>query len=240
MGQWFEAVCRLLFPRCKCIICGKVSAGQEICPQCRQSLAEGQWQPCYYCAAFVREPVKVCSHCVDHPLVELSRTVAVAPYEGVLKKYIGKLKYYNQRCLAEPMGYAMAWCVREKLPDISFDAVIVVPLTFAREKERGYNQSALLAEALGQKLSIPIWNGVIKRVKETGSQTRLGRQARFDNMKDAFLPDKNISGVAGKTLLLVDDVFTTGATLSACGKILLNAGAKSVYAVTVAAGKNTF
>ncbi|MPN38931.1 hypothetical protein SDC9_186456 [bioreactor metagenome] len=93
---------------------------------------------------------------------------------------------------------------------------------------------------IGRELNIPVGNSVIKRVRETKSQTKLGRQGRFRNMKNAFLPGSDIAKVICMRILLVDDVFTTGATFSACGGILLASGVKEVYGVVMAAGKNTF
>lgn len=113
------------------------------------------------------------------------------------------------------------------------DVVIPVPLHAKKYKKRGYNQSFLLAKFLGEKLSLPVEDKVLQRVKDTPSQTGFGRLGRIENMKEAF-QCPSVQQIKGKIVLLIDDVTTTGATLEACAVALRNAGAKKVMAYTLA------
>jgi ComF family protein len=120
----------------------------------------------------------------------------------------------------------------------SIHALIPVPLNEGREAERGYNQSLLLARVISEELNKPIWDDILGRKNFNRSQTTLGRDARNENMEGAFeyLSHKK---VAGSTLILVDDIITTGATLIACTRALERVGASKVYGITWAAGYNT-
>lgn len=114
----------------------------------------------------------------------------------------------------------------------SFDALVPVPLHPSRERERGYNQAALIAAAFGDIAGVPVLAGALRRTRATVTQTRLGRAGRQGNLEGAFAcPDP--SAAAGKRLLLVDDVFTTGATVSACARALKAAGCAEVGVIAL-------
>ena len=120
------------------------------------------------------------------------------------------------------------------LPELAgVNLVIPVPLFTSRQKKRGYNQSELLARAFCQKTGFALDAKSLVRVRDTGSQTKLGRQERVSNMNGAFAVKKP-AAVKGKTVLLIDDVATTGSTLEACAQALRSAGAKRVLAYTFA------
>jgi ComF family protein len=114
----------------------------------------------------------------------------------------------------------------------SFDALVPVPLHAARERERGYNQAALIAGEFGRWTGAPVLENALRRIRPTGTQTKLGREERKGNLAGAFAcPDP--AAVAGRRLLLVDDVFTTGATVSACALALKAAGAAEVGVIAL-------
>lgn len=154
-------------------------------------------------------------------------------YEGSLMKLIRKFKYGGREDLARPLGRLMAdrWAEEPRLGPA--DAVLPVPLHWIRERTRGYNQAAVLAGIFAEKAGLPLWEGVLKRDRSTKQQTALGRAGREANVRDAFRvarPER----VKGKTLILVDDVSTTGATLESCARVLRQAGARRVGALTAA------
>jgi competence protein ComFC len=120
----------------------------------------------------------------------------------------------------------------ERLRDISFDLIVPVPLHPARQRERGFNQASLLAESLSAETSMPC-RGVLQRIRYTTTQTALDRSERMENLHNAFRLRKN-ADVRGLRVLLIDDVLTTGSTLSECARVLKRAGAISVHAVTAA------
>jgi ComF family protein len=132
--------------------------------------------------------------------------------------------------LAEPLADIM-WATWQSY-SIPCDLIVPVPLHLKRVRERGYNQSALLARALGQRVGIRMANNVICRVRNTKPQVGLSRPERLQNMAGAFVSQHNLTG--SPRILLIDDVCTTGATLEACAKVLLQTGAGSVHALTLA------
>ena len=115
------------------------------------------------------------------------------------------------------------------------DALVPVPLHRTRQAVRGYNQAAALAEALGRELGIPVENRLIRRVRKTVPQKLLRRQMRQNNLKRAFKISKNV--VKLNTIIIIDDIYTTGSTVDAVTAVLQEAGIRQVYFITLAIGK---
>ena len=163
------------------------------------------------------------------------RAISSFPYEGVAKTLIGALKYHQRLGLAPFLGGLLAETVISRLGSDSADAVVPVPLHPARRRERTFNQAEALAELLAERLDLPCRRDLLSRLKPTLPQTELTRAQRQANMQGAFLlkPDPLVRSAR---LLLVDDVFTTGATAEACARRLKEAGAASVIVVTLAHG----
>ncbi|MFW5714074.1 MAG: ComF family protein [Brevefilum sp.] len=154
----------------------------------------------------------------------------LAYYEGVIRECIHALKYDENRGMGELISRWLALLIKET--GWSIDLIMPVPLSYQRLQERGYNQAALIAKPLAARLRKPYRAYGLKRVQDTPSQVGLSAEERRVNVAGAFNADPNIVGL--KTILLVDDVMTTGSTLSACAQALLRARANSVYAVTAA------
>jgi len=178
-----------------------------------------------------------CLNCLARrPAFQIAR--ALGAYEGVLQIAIHHFKYHDRPQLALPLGRYLAEYARKhvsELNDLKFDALVPVPMHPIRQRLRGYNQSERLAQALGKELELPLLTGSLTRIRPTRAQVGLAREARYHNLTGAFqvrLPET----VAGKTLLLIDDVATTGSSLHECADVLKAAGAKAVYALTLAAG----
>jgi ComF family protein len=110
-----------------------------------------------------------------------------------------------------------------------------VPLSGRRQRQRGFNQSAELAKELAKKLSIPLLDGCLIKVKNTASQVELSEKERKENVKGAFLVKKS-AGVKDQKIILIDDVYTTGSTMEECARVLKKAGAKQVWGIVVARG----
>ena len=160
----------------------------------------------------------LCSKCYLHlPRTDFGRDL----YENVMAKLFAnilyELKYKNHPEIGEVMGRMMAKeLMRNGLFD-DIDALVPVPLAKKRERERGYNQSMMLAKGVSEVTGLPIANRVVRRTRFAGSQTRRGRWERNENVEDVFeLQDAD--SISGKHLLLIDDVVTTGATIIACAK----------------------
>ncbi len=173
------------------------------------------------------EPGTLCALCLSAPPLYVKARTAMS-YDDTCRKLIGRFKYSDQTNLLPTLTPWLLRAVRELLP---VDVIIPVPLHRWRLLRRKYNQSALLARAVGEALTIPVELLTLQRQRSTRPQVGMKREERLKNVRDAFV----VTGaVAGKTVLLVDDVLTTGATLEACSETLLAAGASEVRVLTLA------
>jgi competence protein ComFC len=152
-------------------------------------------------------------------------------YQGPVREAVHALKYNHLSGLARPMAEMMAACLEREA--LAVDAVVPVPLFGRRRRLRGYNQSALLGRELARLGGLPLVEGGLARRRDTPPQARsVDAEARRRNVAGAFAADAR--RVEGRSVLLIDDVMTTGATLDACAQALRQAGAASVWALTFA------
>jgi len=182
----------------------------------------------------------LCAPCRLAP-PEFERAVAYAAYEDELREMVHLLKYERVRGVARPLGKMLALSMETLEGAAGSDLMVVaVPLFPTKERQRGYNQSVLVAEAALRELkkSRPGWrlrasHGVLRRVRDTQSQFSLTPQGRRRNLRGAFAVEK-AAMVAGHEVLLVDDIYTTGSTARECARVLRRAGASKVWVATVA------
>ena len=153
-------------------------------------------------------------------------------FSPIFQQLIHLLKYEHFTGVATILAQSLA----EFIP-LNFDLVTAVPLNPVRLKERGYNQSALLAQNLSQITRIPFDDTILKRVRNTPSQTKLSRSERQANVRDAFIA---FGDLEGKRILIVDDVVTTGSTLNECARVLKLAGASKITAAALATPVDIF
>ena len=159
-----------------------------------------------------------------------------APFAGPVRAALHDLKYAGERRLARPLGDALAR--RWARVGTGAEVIVPVPVHAERERRRGYDQAALIADVAGERLGLPVvW--ALERHRATVAQFELGRDERAANVEDAFRVRASLGGraersVAARWVLLVDDVVTTGATLAACALALERAGALAVSAIAVA------
>lgn len=157
-------------------------------------------------------------------------------FNDCVRQLIHMLKYQGKTLPGRLLGEVLGEGLCEVLSESGDWLVMPVPLHSARKRERGYNQSAIIARAVGKVLGFKVCEDGLKRLRHTPSQTRLDRQARFLNM-DAAFGVRNANKIDGRWVILVDDVVTTGATVCACVNALVDAGAKRVVVATVARPK---
>ncbi len=225
LRQWWIAGIDLVFPS-RCAGCGQY--GSVWCEGCHQSLLKITKPICYTCGSSTGKPVRHCQHCGDYP--EGLQVRSYARYQGPLLKAILFLKYRPNRDLAFTMA---AWlldiCSQARMPP---SLVVPVPLGRRRLQSRGYNQAGMIAEALAELLGLEFRENAIRRIRETSSQVGLDHRARYLNVENAFSATADC--VNDQRILLVDDLVTTGSTLSACAIALLDAGASKVVGLAVA------
>lgn len=164
------------------------------------------------------------------PSGESLMVVSAAMFASPLSEGIHRFKYEGQPQLSAAFAARMSaiWLAH----GLRADVIVAVPLHATRLRERGFNQSLLLARHAGPAMGIPVEPQALRRVRRTEQQAHLDPLARQENVRGAFIAQPQLAG--GKTIVLVDDVFTTGATLSECASALYQAGARSVIALTLA------
>lgn len=229
----------LIWPRvCAVESCRRTSdrAERHVCSRCFASLPFHEaGGACRICGGLVAASTRhdfVCEFCQsDPPAYEFARSAVL--YSEPADQLVQDFKFRRATWICEDLVDLLEGAVRAKLEFHDVDVVVPVPLHPNRERERGYNQSALLARSLAKRLDRRADCRSLVRAVDTEHQARLSGDARRNNLKNAFaVPDSR--WVRGRTVLLVDDVMTTGATLSNCARPLLKAGAARVWCVTVA------
>ena len=220
----------LLFPPA-CVGCQQ--AGHYLCSDCAQKVEPIGSAICAHCGTVQRAATPACLDCqliLDSPL---QFTRIATRHSGPMRQGIHHLKYENRpelapllaRYLVTVFAYSPWQAIYSQL-----DGVVPVPLHRERLAERGYNQTGLLAKAFCQQVQLPLYTNWIARTRSTRSQVGLNAQQRQANVDGAFQADQHIYN---KTIVLVDDVYTTGATLRGCAAAAIAAGATAVYGLAL-------
>ena len=212
----YYALMQLLFPD-KCILCGRLlqKEEQDLCRQCRTDSPEYPGP--------------------KETLQFLDSFTAVWYYEGNVRRSLLRYKFYNCRSFAEGYGRILAMKLLRENPD-GFDCITWVPVSFLRKLRRGYDQVELLANAVGKELGMePV--PLLKKVRHNRPQSGIsGMAERRANVLGAYR-ELNREAIAGKRILLLDDILTTGATAGECARVLLTCGAKEIHCAAVAAAR---
>lgn len=197
-----------------------------LCMTCWNSI-KGYYGPsCTVCATpLVSEYSRVCKECLLHR-PHFSSVLSFGIYSGALKEAIHLLKFSGIKRLAKPLGRFLY-----DIPVPRMDGIIPVPLSKKTLRQRGFNQTLLLARVLSRRLGIPVCMDVLYKKEDTLPQIGLGAKERSSNLRKAF---EVVGNVTDKRVILLDDVITTGATARECSKTLIRAGAKEVVVVTLA------
>lgn len=210
-----------------CRYCNELIGKDEtLCEECRENLPVIEGEKCKYCGA-----EKSRCDCKKH---KMGYDGITSPfyYENSIKKCIHNLKFNDKEFLADILAQDMANAVKKDFENVNFDLLCYVPFSVHQKIKRNYNQSELLARKLSNILNLPLKNVMVK-LFETDSQHKMSIQKRKGNVFGVYDIEDN-ADIKGKTVLLVDDVKTSGATLDDCAWILKIRGAESVYCVTAA------
>lgn len=232
-----ETIAGLAYPR-HCAVCEvPLRAGRVLCADCRRSRTRLEGPRCATCSqpfGGALEPGFRCMNCGD---LRLSFDFATSAYRsrGAVRELIHHFKYDKHLHLRHLLGRML----REGFGDarvrlLGVDGIVPVPLHPTREREREFNQSAVLASVAAGSLQLPV-EDCLKRIRYTSTQTHFHREERFENLAGAFALRRGFD-LSGRNLALVDDVLTTGSTADACARVLKDAGAAAVVVITVARG----
>jgi competence protein ComFC len=230
-----RALSSLFYPA-TCVVCsGDVERPEYLCESCRGRAPRITSPFCAKCSEPFSGAITQafsCANC-EHRILHFEAAVAAYRSRGLVRKLVHAFKYGRQRHLRHPLAEWLGQNMSDpRLRGRHFDLIVPVPLHPARERERGFNQAALLAELLARQVAVPL-RLVLERIRYTKTQTAYDRAERMENLRDAFRLRKNMN-VRQLHVLLIDDVLTTGSTLSECARVLKKAGAVSVYAATAA------
>lgn len=213
-----------LLPAQPCVLCGALSRDGVWCKACDADLPLMGAAHCPVCALPTHDGA-TCGHCLQHPPA-FNRIVAAYAYAFPLDKLIQSVKFSEQLVLVEQLTAALAQRISQRP-----DALIAMPLHPLRLRERGFNQSLLLARSLSKRLDIPLLTDACERARNTSPQSSLRWQERGKNMRKAFTCKADLSG---RHIAVVDDVMTTGASIEELSRTLRQAGAKEISAWVVA------
>jgi competence protein ComFC len=232
-----DGLLSVLFPP-HCAKCGADTAsGVHLCASCAGQAKKIEAPFCQQCSQPFEGAIEggfTCSNCQDRTF---HFDCAVTHYlsRGVVREFVHRFKYDRHFYLRHPLAEWMAEALEdERIRAQPFDAFVPVPLHAARFRERDFNQAEVLADLLARRTGQPVLQA-LKRIRYTTTQTRLDRDQRMENLRNAFRV-RHAAAVQNRHLILVDDVFTTGSTVEECARVLRKAGAASVRVVTVARG----
>lgn len=209
-----------------CLACGAFSGGKPVCEVCEQ-LEPVAGHLCDHCGAVLSQPMQRCGKCFNR-LRLLTRVRSLFWMRGGERRVLHRIKYGQRFELLQlfRQGFEAGF-----LPFFPSNVVVMpVPLHYQRWKERGFNQSMILAKWIAKKMGATCLDG-LKKIAPTQAQSTLSRRARLRNLRGSFAWNSAVT--CPSRVLLVDDVFTTGATLEACSRILRRAGVREVYGWTL-------
>ncbi|MCQ2548826.1 MAG: ComF family protein [Lachnospiraceae bacterium] len=223
----------ILYPR-RCAICdGVLPFGEKGCHKtCKQTIQYIGATVCCKCGKPVKEEEEYCQDCKMRPHA-FDQARALYPYRYV-RLSIYRYKYGGRKEYGAFFGREMAEYFENYIKRIHPDALIPVPLHRKRKRKRGFNQAEILAEEIGKILQIPVWKKTVFRVKNTKPMKNVEGNARQNNLKKAFKIRGN--DVKLKTIILIDDIYTTGATVDTIAALLKTAGAEKIFVLALSCG----
>jgi len=222
----------LFFPR-RCAICDKVIATDTgICECCKKKVRSLHGDTCMKCGKKMTANKVYCFDCMRRSH-DFERNFSVFEYP-VIRESLYRFKYRGRAEYAAYYAKEAYKLHAKRIMELHADAIVPVPLHKSRFRKRGYNQAYELAMELSMLTGVPVYEGLIKRVKSTKALKTLDVRERQNNLKKAFLIIQN--DVKLNTIIVVDDIYTTGATIDAVARTFKDAGVGCVYSLTVAVG----
>ena len=235
-----------IFPR-RCPVCGEIvnrfdfsltdrkSPEELICPECRKEISFVKEPVCSKCGKQVALPsVKLCHDCANRERL-FGKGTALLNYNELSERMTADIKYNNKREYIRPLAGLLALRAEGFFRDRGTDALIPVPVHESRRRVRGYNQAQLIAEEVSVLSGIPVRNDLLVRTRRTAAMKELDPGQRYENLRNAFAVNPEHTKMP-RHPVLVDDIYTTGATVNACAKVLKEAGADEVDFISLCIG----
>ena len=229
----YEGAADLLFPR-RCPVCEEpvMPKGELICPECIRKLHFITEPVCKVCGREIGNcEDELCSNCKRHRF-SFEYGYSLMSYSDVAARSITRIKYTGAREYLDFYGKKAVELYGERIKAMRVDAIVPVPVHKSRLKKRGYNQAMVLADIMGRDLGIPVFEDALRRNKKTAALKELNAAERLKNLTSAFFAGKIPEDM--HSVLIVDDIFTTGATLEATSRCLKKAGVERIYCFTLA------
>lgn len=230
-------ILEILYPA-RCPICHGILKGRDgICLECRKKLPYIREPKCKKCGKQMESAEEeYCRDCkrFSHAF---DRGAAVYTYNDVMARSIAMFKYHNRREYAKVYAKEMYRCCSRFLKSCAPEVILPVPIHRQKKRQRGFNQAELVAKELGKLLNVPVDADYLIRKAKTIPQKELTRQQRKRNLKEAFEVSKD--GKYYKRVLLIDDIYTTGATMDAVSEILRENQTKIIFFLTICVGRNS-
>lgn len=233
MGQLSEYVLNMVYPR-RCALCHEIAMpkGQLVCPGCYTKVSVIQEPKCKYCGKkLMVEEQESCFDCSKREHTWFEQGVALWDYTDTMRTSIAKFKYHARREYADFYAQEFVREYADYMERLELDAIIPVPVHWTRYIQRGYNQAEVLADRIGCKIGVPVYSDLLLRKRKTIAQKQLDDHQRAHNLEGAFMIAKNyINSMDGlNSVMIIDDIYTTGSTINACAKTLKKTGVRSVY-----------
>ncbi len=236
-----KAVIDMLYPR-RCPICGDIvhPRGELVCISCRAKPKLIEEPRCKKCSKPIESEEKEYCHDCETKQHHYVKGYALWVYDAVLKKSITDFKFHGRREYSDFYIDELIKRYGSEIKRVAPDVLVPVPIHKSKLVQRGYNQADILARGIGEKLNITVLSQLLQRDKKTLPQKLLNDKERLKNLEKAFTYSKEGSICfpgAVRKVMLVDDIYTTGSTIEACTKVLLNNGINEVYYLSICIGK---
>jgi ComF family protein len=237
MKNFFEKLIGVFFPKvCPC--CGEIlRKEEELCETCKREVVVIKAPFCNQCGKRLESGEKIiCKDCkkTNH---QFEQGASIFVYEGKLRKSLHQFKYENARVYADYYGEEALRACGERLLEWKPECIVPVPMYRKKEQRRGYNQAEVFGRSLAKRTGIPLCRDLLIRKKNTKPQKGLTDERRYNNLKNAFGVNRE-QAKQFRTILLVDDIYTTGSTMNACAGLLKKAGVEKVFFLCIASGKD--
>jgi len=235
-----DGLTSLIYPNA-CWVCSELTGEQQgsVCSQCLPQLVNDPFPTCPRCSSTVGPHLVLDDGCLEcmAKTFRFDGAFRMAPYDGVLRDVILRMKNWHGEDLAEVIAPLWARCIAPRLRAVKPDVVVPIPLHWMRRWQRGFNSNEILAIHLAKELAIPFQPRLLRRTRRTEQQTKqTSPSAREANVKDAFAASASVD-VEGKTLVLVDDVLTTGSTVNEAARALRVRKPRAIYVAVMAHSK---